>query len=176
MRFYFHGNLIYSSYNNCCNRVVWKERWEGKVYELQKETEKRECSSREHRSFTCSKCSINIWAGKLNEHTHQENTMSGTVTRLTKKWIFTPSVAFYTRLATLENTYGLVHLGCYNKIAWTMWLTRGFLGVSVIKNTPANEGDMRNMGSTPSSGRSPRGGNGTPRQYSCLTNPRDRAV
>ena len=30
---------------------------------------------------------------------------------------FLLQVAFCTRLATLENTYGLVHLGCYNKIA-----------------------------------------------------------
>ena len=55
-------------------------------------------------------------------------------------------------------------------------ITRGFPGGSVIKNTPASEGDTRNTGSTPRSGRSPRGGSGTPRQHSCLRNPRDRAV
>ena len=44
----------------------------------------------------------------------------------------------------------------------------------VVKNSPANPGDIRDAGSTPGSGRSPGGGNGNPLQYSCLENPRDR--
>ena len=39
------------------------------------------------------------------------------------------------------------------------------------KKLPANEGDTRDMGSIPRSGRSPGGGNGIPLQYSCLENP-----
>ena len=35
---------------------------------------------------------------------------------------------------------------------------------------------MRDWGSIPGSGRSPGGGNGTPRQYSCLENPMDRGI
>ena len=43
--------------------------------------------------------------------------------------------------------------------------------VQVLKNTPTNAGDIRNVGLIPGSGRSPGGGNGNPLQYSCLENP-----
>ena len=48
-----------------------------------------------------------------------------------------------------------------------------FPGGSVVKNTPANAGDM---GSVPGSGRSPGEGNGNSLQYSCLGNPKDRGT
>ena len=41
----------------------------------------------------------------------------------------------------------------------------------VMKNTPANAGDIRDVGSIPASGRSPGGGHGNPLQYSYLENP-----
>ena len=44
----------------------------------------------------------------------------------------------------------------------------------VVKNPPANAGDIRNTGLTLGSGRSPGGGHGHPLQYSCLENPMDR--
>ena len=44
----------------------------------------------------------------------------------------------------------------------------------MVKNLPANAGDIRDAGSIPGSGRSPGGGNGNPHQYSCLENPMDR--
>ena len=47
----------------------------------------------------------------------------------------------------------------------------GFPGGSVVKNPPANAGDMSFI---PGSGRYPGGGNGNPLQYSCLENPMDR--
>ena len=40
----------------------------------------------------------------------------------------------------------------------------------VVKNMPANAGDIRDEGSIPGSGRSPGGGHGNPLQYSCLEN------
>ena len=43
----------------------------------------------------------------------------------------------------------------------------------VIKNPPANVGDVRDAVSIPGSGRSPGGGYGNPLQYSCLENPMD---
>ena len=43
----------------------------------------------------------------------------------------------------------------------------------VVKNLPANTGDVRDMGSIPGLGRSPGGGYGNPLQYSCLENPMD---
>ena len=49
----------------------------------------------------------------------------------------------------------------------------GFAGVSVLKNPPANAG---NVGSIPELGRSPGEGNGNPLQYSCLGNPMDRGA
>ena len=44
----------------------------------------------------------------------------------------------------------------------------------MVKNLPANAGDVRDMGSIPGLGRSPGGGHGNPLQYSCLENPMDR--
>ena len=46
----------------------------------------------------------------------------------------------------------------------------------VVKNPPANAGDIRDAGSIPGSGRSPAGGRSNPLQYSCLVNPMDRAA
>ena len=45
---------------------------------------------------------------------------------------------------------------------------RGFPGGSVVKNMPANAGDVGDMGLIPGWGRSPEGLNGNPCQYSCL--------
>ena len=42
--------------------------------------------------------------------------------------------------------------------------------VLVVKNPPANEGDVRDAGSIPGVERSPGGGHGNPLQYSCLEN------
>ena len=43
----------------------------------------------------------------------------------------------------------------------------------VVKNLPANAGDIRDMGLTARSGRSPGVGNDKPLHYSCLENPMD---
>ena len=43
----------------------------------------------------------------------------------------------------------------------------------VVKNPPTREGDARDEGLIPGSGRSPGGGHGDPLQYSCLENPTD---
>ena len=48
-----------------------------------------------------------------------------------------------------------------------------FPGGSVVKNPPANAGDM---GLIPGWGRFPGGGNGNPLQYSCWDNPMDRGA
>ena len=52
----------------------------------------------------------------------------------------------------------------------------GFPGGSVIKNSPANAGDIREVGFIPGLGRSPGGGNGNQLQYSCFQNPMDRGT
>ena len=56
---------------------------------------------------------------------------------------------------------------------WLSRAPRGFSGGSLVKNLPANAGDM---GSIPGSGRSPGEGNDSPLQYSCLGNPMDRGA
>ena len=48
--------------------------------------------------------------------------------------------------------------------------------VLVVKNPPANAGDVRDIGSTPGLGRYPGGGYGNPLQYSCLENPMDKGA
>ena len=44
----------------------------------------------------------------------------------------------------------------------------------MVKNTPANAGGAKALGSTPGSERSPREGNSNLLQYSCLENSMDR--
>ena len=46
----------------------------------------------------------------------------------------------------------------------------------MVKNPPADAGDIRDMGSIPGLGRSPGGGHSNPLQYSCLENPVDRGA
>ena len=46
----------------------------------------------------------------------------------------------------------------------------------VVKNLPANTGEMGDAGLIPGSGRSPGEGNDNPLQYSCLENPMDRGA
>ena len=52
-------------------------------------------------------------------------------------------------------------------------LYMGFPGGAVVKNLPANAGDIRDASLIPGLGRFPGGGNGNQLQYSCLENPRD---
>ena len=46
----------------------------------------------------------------------------------------------------------------------------------MVKNLPANGGDIRDVDSVPGLGRSLGGGHGNPLQYSCLENPMDRGA
>ena len=48
--------------------------------------------------------------------------------------------------------------------------------VLVVKNQPANEGDVKDAGSIPGLGSSPGRGHGDPLQRSCLENPMDRGA
>ena len=54
-----------------------------------------------------------------------------------------------------------------------LYIQRTSQVVLVVKNLSVNAGDVRDTGSIPGSGRSSRGGNGNPFQYSCLENPKD---
>ena len=46
----------------------------------------------------------------------------------------------------------------------------------MVKNPPANAGEVRDSGLIPESEISPGGGHGDPLQYSCLENPMDRGA
>ena len=46
----------------------------------------------------------------------------------------------------------------------------------MVKNPPANAGDIRDVGSIPGLERSPEEGNGNPLWCSCLGNPMDRGI
>ena len=46
----------------------------------------------------------------------------------------------------------------------------------MVKNPPANAGDVRDTDVIPGSGRSPGEGHGNSLQYSCLENPMDRGA
>ena len=48
--------------------------------------------------------------------------------------------------------------------------------VALVKNPPANTGDIKDESLIPGSGRSPGGGHGNPLQCSCLENPMDRGA
>ena len=48
--------------------------------------------------------------------------------------------------------------------------------VLVVRNSPANAGDKRGLGSIPGLEKSPGGGHGNPLQSSCLRNPMDRGA
>ena len=53
---------------------------------------------------------------------------------------------------------------------------QGFPVALVVKNLPADAGDIRDAGLIPGSGRSSGGGHGNPLQYSCMENPMDRGA
>ena len=46
----------------------------------------------------------------------------------------------------------------------------------MVKTSPANAGDVKDLGSIPGSGGSPGVGNGNPLQDSCPGNPKDRGA
>ena len=64
----------------------------------------------------------------------------------------------FSKLATVDTHYWTSHV------------------VQVVKNSPANSGDLRDVCLIPGLGRCPRGGHGNPLQYSCLDNSMDRGA
>ena len=58
-----------------------------------------------------------------------------------------------------------------NKVYCPTW---AFRVVLVVKNPPANAGDVGDLGSIPGLARFPGGEHGNPLQYSCLENPHGR--
>ena len=71
-------------------------------------------------------------------------------------------------------TIGSIFCSRYLELIILIWDTQVALVVKIC--LPANARDFRNLGLIPGSGRSPRGGHGTPVKYSSLENPMDRRV
>ena len=69
-----------------------------------------------------------------------------------------------------------IQAGTITSVNHTDYIQRASQLALVVKNLPANAGDVRNSGSIPGPGRSPGEGNGNPLQYSCLENPMDRGA
>ena len=78
-------------------------------------------------------------------------------------------LSFYDWLSIMSSRF--IYVITDSKLFFFLWLNKGFPGGSVVKNLPANMGDM---GLIPGLGRFPRKGNGNPLQCSCLENPIDR--
>ena len=69
--------------------------------------------------------------------------------------------------------HGVTKSDTTKRLNWTDHPIWGFPGVSVLKNLPANAG---NVDSIPELGKSPGERNGYPLQYSCLENSMDRGA
>ena len=65
-------------------------------------------------------------------------------------------------------------MGIFPKFHEIMYKFRAFQMALVVRNLPANAGDIRDTGSILGLERSPGGGHGNPLQYSCLENPKSR--
>ena len=63
---------------------------------------------------------------------------------------------------------GWIHVSYCVVYGHSVWASQAVL---VVRNPPANAGDVRGVASVPGSGRSPGGGHGSPLQYSGLENP-----
>ena len=84
------------------------------------------------------------------------------------------------RGATYMGSQGSQLLSCIlllSKYLLTAYYMSGASQVAlVVKNPPANAGDIRDMGSIPGLGRSPGGGHANSLQYYCLESPMDRGA
>ena len=92
----------------------------------------------------------------------------------------TVSVKRMTRIKYARNAKPtLQSWGNSRDILWRNWpvlFQRAFQVALLVKNPPANAGDIREVGSIPGSGGSPGWGHGNPLQYSCLENLMDRGA
>ena len=64
----------------------------------------------------------------------------------------------------------------FTSFSISLYKNRASQVMLVVKNPPANEGDIKDLGSIPGFGRSPGGGRGNPLQYPSLENPMDRGA
>ena len=92
--------------------------------------------------------------------------------------------SFYVHIIQFSSSSSASPITLFRIFSWSppsvSWLEPGhllsFLGALVVKNPPANTGNIRDMSLVPGSGRSPGRGHGNPLQDSCLENPMDRGA
>ena len=113
-------------------------------------------------SFASLKLSLAV----LRTHTSQLSPM------LTAQMGFHASINSHTSWAEALNLN--LHWSLFAQSVHSFYITTQYEVVIVVKNPPANSGDVSYVGSISRSGRPPGGGNGNPLQYSCLENPKGR--
>ena len=82
---------------------------------------------------------------------------------------FALSIMLYKQYSCLE----LAESDTTEQLTPSLWVSQVVL---VVKNSPANARDIRDVGSVPESGRSPGGRLGNPLQSFCLENPMERGA
>ena len=153
----------------------WQERLSASIMG-RKEREKVDCC------HVCSLMWINILSGRtklIHEGKGLENGLKVLMTleplmlkkfSLSKVWSINSSFECGNEWSSLSGLW-LFECGIYPFI---MKITPS--DGSVGKESACSSGDTEDMCWIPRLGRSPRGGNGNPHQYSCLKNPMDRGV
>ena len=79
-------------------------------------------------------------------------------------------------LTLVNNAVMNIRFHIYFQISVFMFFRWASQVALVVKNPPANAGDIRDTGSIPGLGRSPGGGHDSTLQYSCQDNPVDRGA
>ena len=94
--------------------------------------------------------------------------------------IYTPNTQTYLQIPMTSQSHKHYHLNTYQNSYSTIYTNTKIYKhtpqVLVVKNLPANEGDVRDTGLIPGSERSPGRGHGNPLQYPCLQKPIDRGT
>ena len=159
--------------NNCAGQIMWAE--------VEVEARVPGCNSL---PFLCTGNSHRpVWMPQTST-THQPATLLGRPSTHKWQWLLpwfyhsgTMSKAFPFSGPRFPHLYNGYQCQLSHRLVLRCHEITGPSQVAlVVKNLPANAGDIGDMGLIPGSGRSPEGGRGNPFQYSCLENPMDRGA
>ena len=110
--------------------------------------------------WKCRRCQFDLWVGRISQRSTWKPTP-----------VFLPEKSHGQRSLADHGLWGQKESDMTGQLSTVP--NKGFPGGSVVKNLPANAGDM---GSIPGSGISPGERNGNPLQSSCLENTMDRGA
>ena len=102
--------------------------------------------------------------GKLGQRERQEPDLVETMGH-------SMDLGFYSKKSLNKLCFDILFLINLTDVKLLYNVLLGYPGATSGKDLPANVGHITDMGSIPGSGRSPRGGHGSPLQYSCLEDP-----